>query len=93
MNGFLVIAREQCYEVPLALFDDRRTAKEFAAEVNEDDVSAAILKIYGIEDHPTFLYSVGIVRFRDGEPDAYEPIVKLADPTLIEPDDFKCLSL
>jgi hypothetical protein len=84
MNCFLVIAREQSYEVPLAVFETRQSANWFADDVTEADVIEVVRTVWKVKpnDPPLFPESVGIVRFIDGEPQAYETVKEFVDTAL-----------
>ncbi len=84
MNAFAVFAKEQSFEVPIGLFADRSTAEEHAEDVTEEDVCSAIRFVLGIPKRvPLYPASVGLVEFRSGEPQPYEPVKQFADVTTV----------
>ena len=48
MNGYLVVIRHACDDIPLLLTNDEIEAMDFAAKVNEDDGEAE-KKLLGID--------------------------------------------
>lgn len=68
MNGFLVIGVGVVHDVPLALFDERRIAIEFAQDATAEEVAAAIRKTWGVEDvEPVGIVLTAIVDCEPGE--------------------------
>lgn len=67
MNGFLVVARCRMDDVPMALFDTRFQAEQFAAELTEERIVEAAGDVMAVDVTDPGVV-VGIVEFRNCTP-------------------------
>ncbi|MFO0806060.1 MAG: hypothetical protein U0791_23390 [Gemmataceae bacterium] len=72
MNGFLVMGIGHKHDVPLAMFEDRDTAVEFAEDVSPADVQAAIRKAWHEEAGEDQPIGVVLAPVKDSEPQPFE---------------------
>ena len=78
MNGFLVMVRFMMDDVPARLFATEAEAREFAENLDENDISDAK---YAIATDASILCSVAIVPFELGIPMACEVVRSFEDQT------------
>ena len=74
MNAFLVMGIGHVHDVPLALFDERSAALEFAEDVTAEDVSAAIREAWKEQAEDLDPVAVVLVPIEECVPGPYEPV-------------------
>jgi hypothetical protein len=66
LNGFLVIGRCGCDDIPLAMVESRQAAKQLAANLTKDDVKNAAYDVFSLDVRQVI--GTSIVPIRNGLP-------------------------